>query len=99
VNRVIRMPACGTNAFVLCSGPATLSWPVESEPEFMTIASPCTKVCTMDPVSDLCVGCGRTLAEIARWGSMPDEERRRIVAALPDRLAARRLRVTASEER
>jgi uncharacterized protein len=60
----------------------------------MSIASPCTKVCTMDPVSGLCIGCGRTLAEIARWGAMPDEERRRIMATLP----ARRLGVTAPEE-
>jgi hypothetical protein len=62
----------------------------------MAIASPCTKVCTMDPVSDLCIGCGRSLAEIARWGTMTDEERQRIMATLPGRLAARR--VTASEE-
>ena len=64
----------------------------------MAIASPCTKVCTMDPAADLCIGCGRTLAEIARWGSLPDEERRRIMANLPDRLAARRLSVPAPEE-
>lgn len=88
--------ACGSNALVLCSSPAALSWPVESERNFMAIASPCTKVCTMDPVSDLCIGCGRSLAEIARWGTMTDEERQRIMATLPGRLAARR--VTASEE-
>ena len=39
------------------------------------VASPCTKVCTMDPASGLCIGCLRTLEEIACWGAMADEER------------------------
>jgi predicted Fe-S protein YdhL (DUF1289 family) len=50
------------------------------------IESPCIKVCTMDAASGLCAGCGRTLDEIARWGSMTDEERRKVVAGLPQRL-------------
>lgn len=53
------------------------------------IASPCTKVCTMDPRSSLCAGCGRTLDEIARWGSLSETERRRIMAELPQRREAR----------
>ncbi len=92
------LPACGANALILCSGPAALCWPMESDRDLMAIASPCTRVCTMDPVSDLCIGCGRTLAEIARWGTMPDAERQRIMAALPGRLATRRQGVTAGEE-
>jgi len=36
----------------------------ESQP--MTV-SPCAKICTLDPVSGLCSGCGRSLAEIERW--------------------------------
>jgi predicted Fe-S protein YdhL (DUF1289 family) len=51
----------------------------------MPIASPCNKVCTIDPRSGLCHGCGRTLAEIAQWGSMSDSERQRIMAELPGR--------------
>jgi len=54
----------------------------------MAIVSPCTKVCTIDPRSGLCLGCGRTLDEIARWGSFGDAERSRIMAELPQRLAA-----------
>jgi predicted Fe-S protein YdhL (DUF1289 family) len=46
------------------------------------ISSPCTKVCTIDPRSKLCLGCGRTLAEIAQWASFPESERQRIMAAL-----------------
>jgi predicted Fe-S protein YdhL (DUF1289 family) len=52
------------------------------------IASPCTKVCTIDPASGLCRGCGRKLEEIASWVSLTDAERARIMAELPRRLAA-----------
>jgi len=41
----------------------------------------------MDPRRDVCLGCGRTLDEIARWASMPDDERDTIMAALPTRRA------------
>lgn len=47
------------------------------------ISSPCNKVCTIDPRSGRCHGCGRTLAEIAQWGSMSESERLRIMAELP----------------
>jgi predicted Fe-S protein YdhL (DUF1289 family) len=61
----------------------------ESQPGLpMAIASPCTKVCTIDPRSGLCCGCGRTLDEIARWMSFSETERSRIMAELPRRLAA-----------
>ena len=48
----------------------------------------------MDPATDLCVGCGRTLAEIVRWGSMSETERDAIMAALPGRQARRAARMT-----
>jgi predicted Fe-S protein YdhL (DUF1289 family) len=54
----------------------------------MPISSPCTKVCTIDPRSGLCLGCGRTLAEIAQWGSLSEVERLRIMAELPRRRSA-----------
>jgi uncharacterized protein len=49
------------------------------------IKSPCTKICVVDPVAGLCIGCGRSLAEIAGWIGFTDEERTRIMAALPQR--------------
>jgi predicted Fe-S protein YdhL (DUF1289 family) len=52
------------------------------------IESPCNKICAIDPVSGLCVGCGRTLAEIEGWIRFSAEERARIMAELPHRLAA-----------
>lgn len=50
-----------------------------------TIETPCIQVCTMDAASGLCAGCGRTLEEIARWGTMSETERRAILALLPAR--------------
>jgi predicted Fe-S protein YdhL (DUF1289 family) len=47
--------------------------------------SPCVKVCIMDPQREVCMGCGRTLDEIARWGVMGDSERDTVMAALPVR--------------
>jgi len=52
------------------------------------IESPCNKICAVDPISALCVGCGRTLAEIEGWIRFSAAERARIVAELPRRLAA-----------
>lgn len=49
------------------------------------ISTPCIKVCVME--NDLCLGCGRTLGEIASWGSMREAERRAIMDMLPARLA------------
>ena len=47
--------------------------------------SPCIRVCQMDPVRHLCLGCARTLDEISRWARMSDAERKRITAELPAR--------------
>jgi len=54
----------------------------------MPIRTPCTKVCTIDPVSRLCVGCGRTIEEIAQWSALTDAERARIMAELAGRSTA-----------
>jgi predicted Fe-S protein YdhL (DUF1289 family) len=39
----------------------------------------------MDPRRGLCLGCARTLEEIARWAQMSDAERERVMAELPQR--------------
>ncbi len=49
------------------------------------IATPCVKVCAVDGASGYCLGCRRTLPEIAGWARLSDEERAAIMAALPDR--------------
>ncbi|HEY2444799.1 MAG TPA: DUF1289 domain-containing protein [Rhizomicrobium sp.] len=53
------------------------------------IASPCIQVCAIDPQSGLCKGCARTLDEIARWSSMSEGERARIMRELPARWPSR----------
>lgn len=50
--------------------------------------SPCIAVCVMDGPTGLCRGCGRTIGEISQWAAMTHAERRRIMDALPARLAA-----------
>ena len=62
------------------------------------IASPCTKVCTIDPRSQLCRGCGRTLDEIARWMSLGEDERQRIMAELPARRQSKGLGQVLADE-
>jgi len=50
------------------------------------ISSPCTKICVVDGVTGLCFGCGRTLPEIAKWGSLSEAERLAIMAGLAERM-------------
>jgi hypothetical protein len=49
------------------------------------IESPCVKVCVVHPVERICVGCLRSVEEIAGWGRMSAEERRAVMAELPER--------------
>lgn len=51
------------------------------------IETPCVKICTLDTRAGLCLGCGRTIDEIARWSGMGADERRRIMNELAARLA------------
>ncbi len=51
------------------------------------VATPCVKVCVVDGASGCCLGCWRTLQEIAAWSGLDDAERARIMADLPARQA------------
>ena len=53
------------------------------------IETPCVKICTLDARNGLCLGCGRTIDEIARWATMSASERSRVMGELPARLAVR----------
>lgn len=53
----------------------------------MSIESPCIKLCVVDPAHGLCRGCGRTLDEIAGWGSMNGAARAAVMRQLPARMA------------
>ncbi len=54
--------------------------------------TPCVKICVVDPVSGQCIGCGRTVAEIAVWGKLDADERRAIMAGLDQRMKEARSR-------
>lgn len=56
------------------------------------ISTPCRKVCIVDGAANLCLGCGRTLREIAAWTSYDESRRLAIMAELPARLAAAKLK-------
>ena len=47
--------------------------------------SPCVGVCTLDPASHYCLGCARTIEEIAQWPRFSADEKRRVIAELPSR--------------
>ncbi len=51
-----------------------------------TMASPCVSVCRMDAASGLCVGCLRTLDEIARWGNADISYKRAVWTNIEARL-------------
>jgi hypothetical protein len=52
------------------------------------VESPCINVCRMHEPSGHCLGCGRTLDEIALWSVLDDDDKRAVRALLPERLAA-----------
>jgi predicted Fe-S protein YdhL (DUF1289 family) len=51
------------------------------------IKTPCVLVCALDAESGLCLGCHRTIGEIATWGRLDEAERDRVMAELPARRA------------
>jgi predicted Fe-S protein YdhL (DUF1289 family) len=59
-----------------------------------TVSTPCINVCVLDPLSALCIGCGRTGEEITAWATMSETERLTVMAGLEQRLANVRSRAT-----
>ena len=53
-------------------------------------ASPCVSVCTMHPDGSHCMGCFRTLDEIAGWSHYDADQRRKVLDLIEERRAARR---------
>jgi uncharacterized protein len=56
------------------------------------LSTPCIQVCVLDPLSALCIGCGRTGDEIAAWTAMSEADRLAVMAGLGERLAKARSR-------
>lgn len=49
------------------------------------IQSPCVKLCVVHPEARICVGCFRSIDEIANWSRLTPSERQAIMADLPAR--------------
>ena len=54
--------------------------------------SPCVRLCVVDPGTGLCLGCFRSVGEIAAWSGMTAEARRAVMADLPGRATRARPR-------
>lgn len=54
------------------------------------VPSPCVRLCTLDPRTDICLGCLRTLDEIKAWGGLDADGRRAVLARLKERRAGKR---------
>jgi predicted Fe-S protein YdhL (DUF1289 family) len=50
-----------------------------------SVDSPCTSVCRIDGETGLCLGCKRTLEEIADWPMLSNPEKRAVLKALETR--------------
>lgn len=59
----------------------------------MEVKSPCISVCVIDPGLGYCIGCFRTLDEIAEWIDLDSPARRAVLDAVSTR------RKAADEER
>lgn len=51
------------------------------------VQSPCVKLCVVHPEARICVGCFRSIDEIASWSRLTPAERITIMAELPTRAA------------
>lgn len=49
------------------------------------VLTPCVKVCFVDDDSGLCLGCFRTVSEIAAWARLDDAQRTAVMAELAGR--------------
>jgi predicted Fe-S protein YdhL (DUF1289 family) len=49
--------------------------------------SPCTDVCAIDEDTGWCIGCGRTMQEIATWATLSDDARRKVLGEIDGRKA------------
>jgi len=54
------------------------------------VVSPCAGVCILHTETKLCLGCYRTVAEIAGWQEMSTERQHAVMAELAQRRAADR---------
>ena len=49
------------------------------------IDSPCIKICAIHPTERICVGCYRSIEEVAGWSKLSSEQRSTLMKDLPGR--------------
>ncbi len=54
----------------------------------MTVESPCVRICKLS-ANNVCIGCGRTVEEIAKWTVLTDHEKQAVLDRINARLAQR----------
>ena len=47
--------------------------------------SPCINVCTIDEDTGYCLGCARSLKEVAQWTRLSIEQKYSVLSQLPER--------------
>ncbi|WP_244299017.1 DUF1289 domain-containing protein [Roseibium aquae] len=62
--------------------------PPQFDSYIQPMKSPCIKVCKIDEPSRLCLGCFRTLEEIATWARLTDAQRDQVMNDLDRRRLA-----------
>lgn len=86
----------------MSNSPDPSSAPIASgTAESRTIASPCVGVCSIDRETRFCLGCWRTIEEIAHWSRYEDPKRLEVLDALRERQSeagVNRRRVTKRRE-
>lgn len=64
----------------------------------MSVSSPCVRNCCLDN-DDICLGCGRTVEEIIRWGDAEDNEKLEILKFSKKRIVERKVAKKSSQEK
>jgi uncharacterized protein len=54
----------------------------------LPVPSPCISVCRMDAPTGLCMGCWRTIDEIAGWSTLGDDAKREVWRLIEQRQAS-----------
>lgn len=52
------------------------------------IPSPCRRQCQLHPIERVCLGCFRSIDEVAKWARLSAKTRARVMDELPTRRAA-----------
>jgi len=66
---------------------ARLAQQVLSDPQ-PHVPSPCVSICTMNPATQWCEGCLRTLTEIGEWSRADDNSKRQVWHLISQRIAS-----------